>query len=452
MSAMTEHDSLSTAIRCTVDPLSAMRRLVEQALLMIDEAQGAAIELLREGRLSPVYGSGMLGSGDVTGAARTGMGAAAIEEGTTQRCDDTELDLRVDKQHCRRLGVRSLLCVPLINRDRMVGVLKVCSAKVAAFDDEDVATLNEFAEFVSSVVASAADVSTATDRLLDRGWSAPKRRCSVSRFVANVVAPEMAREHEAHARIEAIIADQAFSIMVQPIVDMVSRATVGYECLARFPGSDYPPNTWFAEAHRVGLGLELELAVAARALALRPSVQGDLYLAVNVGPQLLADRRFSELLDGRLDHVVFEVTEHDPITDYAATLRAVQQLRDAGALLAVDDTGTGFASLTYLLRLAPDIVKLDRELTIGISADPVRQALATALVVFCNSTNATVVAEGVEDEHQVAVLTRLGVGYGQGFHLGRPQSPEQAFGASNGLKLGDLVAQACLGGAVSVGR
>ena len=89
-------------------------------------------------------------------------------------------------------------------------------------------------------------------------------------------------------------------------------------------------------------------------------------------------------------------------------------------MLAIDDVGAGFATLRHIIRLAPDIVKLDLTLTCGIAADPARTALASSLVDFADGIDATIAAEGIESPEDLALLRELGVTYGQGFYLARP--------------------------------
>jgi EAL domain-containing protein (putative c-di-GMP-specific phosphodiesterase class I) len=88
--------------------------------------------------------------------------------------------------------------------------------------------------------------------------------------------------------------------------------------------------------------------------------------------------------------------------------------------LAIDDTGAGFASLRHILNLEPDIIKLDISLTRGVDVDRARRALAAALIAFAANTGASIVAEGVETASELSVLRDLGVGFGQGYLLGRP--------------------------------
>jgi EAL domain-containing protein (putative c-di-GMP-specific phosphodiesterase class I) len=122
--------------------------------------------------------------------------------------------------------------------------------------------------------------------------------------------------------------------------------------------------------------------------------------------------------------IVVELTEHVGIEDYPGLRQACKDLRRIGARVALDDTGTGFASLSLLLEVAPEFIKLDRMMTRDIDADPVRRALARALVTFGKEVGAEVIAEGVESAAELGVLIDLGIAYGQGFYLARPGSLE----------------------------
>jgi len=95
-------------------------------------------------------------------------------------------------------------------------------------------------------------------------------------------------------------------------------------------------------------------------------------------------------------------------------------LRQHGVRLAVDDTGSGFSSFAHIVKLAPDIIKLDIDLVSGIDLDPVRRSLATAVVAFAAETGAKVTAEGIESAAELACVKSLGIHYGQGYFLGRP--------------------------------
>jgi EAL domain-containing protein (putative c-di-GMP-specific phosphodiesterase class I) len=103
-----------------------------------------------------------------------------------------------------------------------------------------------------------------------------------------------------------------------------------------------------------------------------------------------------------------------------AIQEALRPLRQRGLRLAIDDTGAGYASMTHILKLEPDIIKLDCALTTGIDRDPVRRSLAAALTTFAREMGAVVVAEGIETEAELGTLRQLGVMFGQGFGIARP--------------------------------
>jgi len=117
---------------------------------------------------------------------------------------------------------------------------------------------------------------------------------------------------------------------------------------------------------------------------------------------------------------VIEVTEHSRIDDYAAIRTAFEAARQRGLRLAIDDAGAGFASFNHILALAPDLIKLDLSLIRGVDTDPNRRSLAAALVSFSRQLGVDIIAEGIETPAELATLKELGVGYGQGFLLGRP--------------------------------
>ncbi len=117
------------------------------------------------------------------------------------------------------------------------------------------------------------------------------------------------------------------------------------------------------------------------------------------------------------------MTEHTAIGDYAAIQARLGVLRAQGFRVAVDDAGSGFASLNHILQLHPDIIKLDSGLIRDIDRDPAKRALATALVTFAQELGAELVAEGVETIEEFQTVRRLGISKIQGYLLGRPQTP-----------------------------
>jgi diguanylate cyclase (GGDEF)-like protein len=211
-------------------------------------------------------------------------------------------------------------------------------------------------------------------------------------------------------------------VVVQPVVELASGAEVTVEALTRFDDTTRNPAQWFATAAALGLGHELEVAAAASAL--EQVADGTRPVAINLSPGVVLAGGLDDLL-ARVDprDVVLEVTEHAPVDSYAALDLALGPHRARGLRVAVDDVGAGYASMTHVVRMHPDVVKIDMSLVRGIDADPVRQALVRALTAFGEQLRAVVVAEGVETEAERDTLVGLGVEYAQGFLFGVPTTP-----------------------------
>lgn len=223
--------------------------------------------------------------------------------------------------------------------------------------------------------------------------------------------------------IDAATAGRGVSVVFQPIVDLRTGEVAGYEALARFSHEtlEHGPERWFSEAAAGGSLANLDAALLRRALAFRRSLPPDCFLAVNVEPSTLLTPIGREALasSGDLDGVVVELTEHRSVPT-EALLPVLDGIRAAGALIALDDAGSGHAGLTQMLELRPSIVKLDMSLITGIDGDEAKAAMVEMVGVFATRVDARVLAEGIETEGELARLVDLGVPLGQGFHLGRP--------------------------------
>ena len=223
--------------------------------------------------------------------------------------------------------------------------------------------------------------------------------------------------------IDAMIVSDAIRTVFQPIVDLETLAVVGVEALSRFPGSPpRGPDVWFGEAATLGVGTRLELAALTAALKYLPDLDPELYVSLNVSPDTLLAPEFQAVL-ARHSHrrLVIELTEHVEIADYGPIYKAIGSLRESGIKVAVDDAGAGYASLRHILTLGPDIIKLDFALIRDIHEDPARQALTACLVAFGADVGTIIVAEGIETERELDTLRRLGVRFGQGYYLGKPE-------------------------------
>ena len=239
-----------------------------------------------------------------------------------------------------------------------------------------------------------------------------------------LVTPAMLQRGEPDARrsrLDDVLARRAFVPVFQPIVRLSDAGILGFEALTRF--SDHAdPQFRFAEAAALGRGIDLEMATLSAALSAAPALPPGSWVSVNVSPALVLEgRQLRKLLRTCTIQIVLELTEHDPVKDYAELSAALDQLRPA-ARLSVDDAGSGFASLRHVLTLEPDFVKLDQSWVSGIHSDPARQALVAGLGHFAVRTGSLLIAEGIETDPERGMLTELEVDLGQGYLFGRPSS------------------------------
>jgi EAL domain-containing protein (putative c-di-GMP-specific phosphodiesterase class I) len=241
-----------------------------------------------------------------------------------------------------------------------------------------------------------------------------------------VPSPRRPEPHDWPALLTSALRGDGIGIHFQPIIDLVRGTVVGYEALARFDG--YPvsdPMEWFAAAHRHGCGAELESLTLRRALTARAHLPADTFLAVNIGPDVIAHPIVAEIWgeQGSLDGVVVELTEHARIDSYADLQPVLDQLRRAGALIALDDAGAGYAGLQHIIGIKPHVIKLDRQLIAGIDLDETKRALVEMISAFASRVHAEVLAEGIERDGELDTLVALGVTLAQGFLLARPALP-----------------------------
>ncbi len=252
------------------------------------------------------------------------------------------------------------------------------------------------------------------------------------------------------AQLSRAVTGDGLSSHFQPIVDVVRGTVVGYEALARFDG--FPvrdPETWFAAARTHGRLADLEAAALRTALAARDTLPGNTFLTVNLGPDVLDAAQVREVLaaQGSLGGLVVELTEHARVDSYTALEPAIDRLRGDGAMLAIDDAGSGYAGLAHLLSLRPDFLKLDRALVSGLHRDEAKRTLVEMVGVLAGRLDAWLLAEGVESAEELHCLAGLGVPLVQGYHLARPGPGWPQLDPGTAL---DLIASAGLRGGTTL--
>jgi diguanylate cyclase (GGDEF)-like protein len=225
------------------------------------------------------------------------------------------------------------------------------------------------------------------------------------------------------AELRAVIdTPEAIVPVFQPIFDLRIREIVEYEALSRFPlDAGRTTQEWFDLARRHGFAVELE-AAAVRAAIRVPDRPPGVSVSLNISPEVLLAGRDRLGLPDDLSGLTFEITENALVTEGPELELALQDMRVRGARIAVDDAGAGYAGFAQLVRVRPDVVKLDRSLVRSVNTEATKAAVIKAFVGFANDTGALICAEGVETLAELNLVTELGAAMGQGYLLGRPQA------------------------------
>jgi diguanylate cyclase (GGDEF)-like protein/PAS domain S-box-containing protein len=235
------------------------------------------------------------------------------------------------------------------------------------------------------------------------------------------------------SRLRRALEEDRFVLFAQPIVPIYSAGLPRYELLIRMrddSGELIPPGAFLLNAERYDLIGEIDRWVLKKAITLlhrHARAGNDLSLSVNLSGKTMNDLELAgdlrEMLKdnpippGRL---VVEVTETAAIVNIERARELSQQLRDMGCLFALDDFGSGFSSFYYLKHLEFDYLKIDGEFIVNLVNTATDQLLVQAVVDIARGLGTQTVAEFVGDDETVELLRRLGVDYGQGYHLGRP--------------------------------
>jgi len=257
--------------------------------------------------------------------------------------------------------------------------------------------------------------------------------------------PEM---HETALRLLSLetdlrqaIAQQAFFLQYQPIVDLSSRQLIGFEALVRWQHPTrgrVPPDQFIPLAEETGLIIPLSELILQQACAQmshwcqHQAIARRLRVSVNIAAGLFQNALFVENLDAVLQqtglpttHLKLEVTESVLLENIDAVLSTLSALKQRQIEVSLDDFGTGYSSLSYLKQFPIDTLKIDKSFVDSLEQDG-DASIVEAIIQIAHSLQMTVVAEGVETPAQQAWLQRLGCWAIQGYLISPPLDAPEA--------------------------
>jgi EAL domain-containing protein (putative c-di-GMP-specific phosphodiesterase class I) len=235
------------------------------------------------------------------------------------------------------------------------------------------------------------------------------------------------RRRTARQVLKLIIAGN-LNVRYEPIVHLETAQVVGYEALTRGPARTELANPMqlFHEAESAGLLFELDCLCRKLALEQACVLPPGKMLFLNCLPTSIGDpnlrveglRKVLENYDLRPSDLVLEISESESIENFGVFRGVSDSCREVGVRIAIDDAGTGYASLEAIMEITPDFIKTDTGLVRGIDSDPPRQEVVRALASVARGIGAQLIAEGIETESELRALRELGVRYGQGYFFG----------------------------------
>jgi len=261
---------------------------------------------------------------------------------------------------------------------------------------------------------------------------------------------EQQRKKQLARELRDIIRRRRVTTLFQPIVSAKDLTIFGYEILTRGPANSSFRNSdmlfSFARETRLAWGLEaVSLECALRRL--RSFDLSNRKFLLNLEAEMFAESEFRihevvSFFSEHRGHFVFELTERAAIEDYNVFRRLLDEFRSKGIEVAIDDAGSGYASLEAIAALSPDYLKVTKGLVSALAREPIKQDLVRMLVDLAGKINAKTIAEGIETNEEYETCRELGIDLLQGYFLAHPQEQPRMGDDEVAQSVGALTAMA----------
>jgi EAL domain-containing protein (putative c-di-GMP-specific phosphodiesterase class I) len=245
------------------------------------------------------------------------------------------------------------------------------------------------------------------------------------------------RHARCHARVSQAMQRGLFDLNAQPILDIARGVVTRHELLLRLNegGDVVAPSSFLPTAERTGDIVRLDRYVITEAVKLLANDRTGLQVQVNVSGLSVCEedlpgtvRRLLDQYGVSPNRLTFEITETALISNMTAARRFVDRLHEMGCELALDDFGSGYASLAQLKYLPFDLVKIDGEFVERMTHNERDQIMVQAIAHMCRSLGIQTIAEFVADEQVLELVTAYGIDFAQGYEVGRPLPVAEVFG------------------------
>ncbi len=237
-------------------------------------------------------------------------------------------------------------------------------------------------------------------------------------------------EERLRGELLEILYQKKVSTVFQPIVSLQDGTVHGYEALSRGPVASllHNPDMLFKCAQKFNKLWELEFLCRSKAFEAAFKIESEFKLFLNVNPNIMQDvqfrkgftREYLEKFDIDPKRIIFEITESEAINHLADFIKTIDNYKEQDYRIAIDDAGAGYSGLNLISDIHPNYIKLDMKLIRNIDKDMTKQSLVRCLNEFSEYTETALIAEGIETKEELLTLIEIGVSYGQGYFIQKP--------------------------------
>lgn len=216
----------------------------------------------------------------------------------------------------------------------------------------------------------------------------------------------------------------------QPIYHLKNGEIFGFEGLLR--ANKFTPEELFNDAINKGRLYEFDTWCIHKAIETYQKAgltKKDGSLFINVFPSTLLNKDFFSFINNIMKKnllknqaIIFEINEKEPISDFQTIKKVLNSLKEVGIHFAIDDFGIGEGGFKRIIELQPSFLKMDKYFSINLSQSLQKQEIIKEMVMYCEKFGIHLIVEGIDHEHDINTLKKLGVHFGQGYKLGKPKN------------------------------